>query len=313
MQVLVIGNGNHSKKRVLPALEKIKFVENIVIADKNIKNKKKINSSLEIRNFDKELQNNDKYDLIIIATPPYNHKSSLLDAVNKSNNILVEKPISNDMNFVFGDMLKDLKKEKNIFESLMYLHHPVLQHVKELIKKHNIKKISSEFTVPHLPDNKYIYKKDLGGGSLFDQGIYPLSLALELSNNSKKIDHIEINNSDKYEVDLGGNIQMNINKNIRYFGKWGLGQDYKNSLELKDNDGKEFQIDFIFSKPDNLNSKIQITSNETISEIEVGKFDQFQIMYEDILRSDFTKFEYSNYKNLIERYDLIHELLKMVH
>ena len=131
------------------------------------------------------------------------------------------------MNFVFGDMLKDLKKEKNIFESLMYLHHPVLQHVKELIKKHNIKKISSEFTVPHLPDNKYIYKKDLGGGSLFDQGIYPLSLALELSNNSKKIDHIEINNSDKYEVDLGGNIQMNINKNIRYFGKWGLGQDYK--------------------------------------------------------------------------------------
>ena len=159
MQVLVIGNGNHSKKRVLPALEKIKFVENIVIADKNIKNKKKINSSLEIRNFDKELQNNDKYDLIIIATPPYNHKSSLLDAVNKSNNILVEKPISNDMNFVFGDMLKDLKKEKNIFESLMYLHHPVLQHVKELIKKHNIKKISSEFTVPHLPDNKYIYKK----------------------------------------------------------------------------------------------------------------------------------------------------------
>ena len=43
MQVLVIGNGNHSKKRVLPALEKIKFVENIVIADKNIKNKKKIN------------------------------------------------------------------------------------------------------------------------------------------------------------------------------------------------------------------------------------------------------------------------------
>ena len=86
----------------------------------------------------------------------------------------------------------------------------------------------------------------------------------------------------------------------------------KNYLELKDNDGKEFQVDFIFSKPDNLNSKIQITSNETISEIEVGKFDQFQIMYEDILRSDFTKFEYSNYKNLIERYDLIHELLKMV-
>tara|TARA_B100001057_G_scaffold499964_1_gene612734 strand:- start:1936 stop:2877 length:942 start_codon:yes stop_codon:yes gene_type:complete len=312
MQVLVIGNGNHSKKRVLPALEKIKFVERIVIADKNVKNKKMINSSQEIRNIDKELQSNDQYDLIIIATPPYNHKSSLLDAVNKSNNILVEKPISNDIDFIFSDMFKDLKKDKNIFESLMYFHHPVLSHVKELINKHKIKKIFSEFTVPHLPDNKYIYKKDLGGGSLFDQGIYPISLALELSNNSKKLEHLEINKSDKYEVDLGGIIQLNIDKDIQYFGKWGLGQDYKNYLKLINNDGKEFQIDFIFSKPDNLNSKIQIITKDNFSEIEIGKFDQFQIMYEDILKSDFTKFDYSNHKNLLERYDLILELIKMV-
>ena len=177
MQVLILGNGNHTKKRILPALKSIRSIENIVIADKNTENKEKIDSKLEIRNFNKELKNNEEYNLIVIATPPYNHKNSLLDVVNKSNNILVEKPISNDINFIFDSEFKDLKNKFNIFESLMYFHHPLWSKVKDIIKENKIIKIFSEFSVPHLQDNNYVYSKKLGGGSLFDQGIYPVSLA----------------------------------------------------------------------------------------------------------------------------------------
>mgnify|MGYP001260211220 CR=1 FL=1 len=37
MKVLVLGNGAHVKKRVLPALNNIKSIENIII-DNNLKN-----------------------------------------------------------------------------------------------------------------------------------------------------------------------------------------------------------------------------------------------------------------------------------
>ena len=309
MQVLILGNGNHTKKRILPALKSIRSIENIVIADKNTENKEKIDSKLEIRNFSKELKNNEEYNLIIIATPPYNHKNSLLDVVNKSNNILVEKPISNDINFIFGSEFKDLKNKFNIFESLMYFHHPLWSKVKDIIKENKIIKIFSEFSVPHLQDNNYVYNKKLGGGSLFDQGIYPVSLALEISNNVNKIEKISVIKPKDYEVDLGGTIELILDEDIEYFGKWGLGKQYKNYLLLESNDGTIFHIDFIFSKPDDLISKINLSNNNTISEIEIGKFDQFQNMYEDIINGDLDRFEYSNFANLLVRYNLIQEII----
>ena len=38
MKVLVLGNGAHVNKRVLPALNKIKTIESVIVADKNTEN-----------------------------------------------------------------------------------------------------------------------------------------------------------------------------------------------------------------------------------------------------------------------------------
>jgi len=312
MRVLILGNGTHVKKRVLPALRNIESIENIVIADRNTQNVTKINSNQEIRNFNEELNSSEEYNFIIIATPPYDHKSSILKVLDKSENILVEKPISNDIDFIFGENLRELKKEKNIFETLMYLHHPLWSYVKDLINKKNIQKVFSEFSVPHLPENSFRYKKELGGGSLFDQGIYPISLAQEISNSSQVLNNVEIHQSREYEVDLGGSIDLTIDENISYIGKWGLGQEYKNYLKLENSDGESFQIDFIFSKPNETFTKIDVKNSKNSQVIEIGKYDQFQIMYQDVIEKNITKFKYTNYENLLKRYSLVRDVLKVV-
>ena len=312
MKVLVLGNGAHVKKRVLPALNNIKSIENIIIGDRNTKNTIKIDSKNEIRNFNDELKSSEKYNFVIIATPPYDHKSSLIKVSDKTENILVEKPISNDINFIFGENLRELKNEKNVFETLMYLHHPLWSYVKDLINKKNIQKVFSEFSVPHLPENSFRYKKELGGGSLFDQGIYPISLAQEISNSSQVLNSVEIHQSREYEVDLGGSIDLTIDENISYIGKWGLGQEYKNYLKLENSDGESFQIDFIFSKPNETFTKIDIKNSKNSQVIEIGKYDQFQIMYQDVIEKNIKKFKYTNYENLIKRYSLVRDVLKVV-
>ncbi len=312
MKVLVLGNGAHVKKRVLPALNNIKSIENIIIGDRNTKNAIKIDSKNEIRNFNDELKSSEKYDFVIIATPPYDHKSSLIKVSDKTENILVEKPISNDINFIFGENLRELKNEKNVFETLMYLHHPLWSYVKDLINKKNIQKVFSEFSVPHLPENSFRYKKELGGGSLFDQGIYPISLAQEISNSSQVLNNVEIHQSREYEVDLGGSIDLTIDENISYIGKWGLGQEYKNYLKLENSDGESFQIDFIFSKPNETFTKIDVKNSKNSQVIEIGKYDQFQIMYQDVIEKNITKFKYTNYENLLKRYSLVRDVLKVV-
>ena len=312
MKVLVLGNGAHVKKRVLPALNNIKSIENIIIGDRNTKNAIKIDSKNEIRNFNDELKSSEKYNFVIIATPPYDHKSSLIKVSDKAENILVEKPISNDINFIFGENLRELKNEKNVFETLMYLHHPLWSYVKDLINKKNIQKVFSEFSVPHLPENSFRYKKELGGGSLFDQGIYPISLAQEISNSSQVLNNVEIHQSSEYEVDLGGSIDLTIDENISYIGKWGLGQEYKNYLKLENSDGESFQIDFIFSKPNETFTKIDVKNSKNSQVIEIGKYDQFQIMYQDVIEKNITKFKYTNYENLLKRYSLVRDVLKVV-
>ena len=312
MKVLVLGNGAHVKKRVLPALNNIKSIENIIIGDRNTKNAIKIDSKNEIRNFNDELKSSEKYNFVIIATPPYDHKSSLIKVSDKTENILVEKPISNDINFIFGENLRELKKEKNIFETLMYLHHPLWSYIKDLINKNDIQKVFSEFSVPHLPENSFRYKKELGGGSLFDQGIYPISLAQEISNSSQVLNNVEIHQSREYEVDLGGSIDLTIDENISYIGKWGLGQEYKNYLKLENSDGESFQIDFIFSKPNETFTKIDVKNSKNSQVIEIGKYDQFQIMYQDVIEKNITKFKYTNYENLLKRYSLVRDVLKVV-
>jgi len=312
MKVLVLGNGAHVKKRVLPALNNIKSIENIIIGDRNTKNAIKIDSKNEIRNFNDELKSSEKYNFVIIATPPYDHKSSLIKVADKTENILVEKPISNDINFIFGENLRELKNEKNVFETLMYLHHPLWSYVKDLINKKNIQKVFSEFSVPHLPENSFRYKKELGGGSLFDQGIYPISLAQEISNSSQVLNNVEIYQSREYEVDLGGSIDLTIDENISYIGKWGLGQEYKNYLKLENSDGESFQIDFIFSKPNETFTKIDVKNSKNSQVIEIGKYDQFQIMYQDVIEKNIKKFKYTNYENLIKRYSLVRDVLKVV-
>lgn len=310
MKVLVLGNGAHVNKRVLPALNKIKTIESIIVADKNTENNVIIDSCIELRNFEKELKSLEVFDFIIIATPPYNHKTSLLEVLEKSDNILIEKPIFDDLDFIFGEELKKLKNDKNIFESLMYLHHPLWLYVKDLIKQKDIKKVTSEFSVPHMSEESYRYKKDLGGGSLFDQGIYPISMALEISDNSQIVNKIEVYKSKDYEVDLGGTLDLIIDENINYVGKWGLGKDYKNYLRLESPNGEIFQIDFIFSKPDDTYTKVKIKDSKKSSEVNIGKYDQFQIMYQDLIDNNFLKFEYSNHENLIKRYNLMREVLK---
>ena len=164
MRVLILGNGTHVKKRVLPALRNIESIENIVIADRNTQNVAKINSNQEIRNFNEELNSSEEYNFIIIATPPYDHKSSILKVLDKSENILVEKPISNDIDFIFGENLRKLRKEKNIFETLMYLHHPLWSYIKDLISKKISKKLHLNL-VFHICQKKVIgTKKTWGAG-----------------------------------------------------------------------------------------------------------------------------------------------------
>ena len=304
MKVLILGNGVHTNKRILPALEKIKEIDEVTVGDRNIIEDISASKKTRISNYDKVTSPEGEYDIGIIATPPYNHIESFEKINEKCNKILIEKPITNDVNWIFGSEFKKYFKNKNIFESLMYFHHPLWKEVKNIVQSGNIKKIITEFSVPHLPKGSHRYSKKYGGGSLNDQGMYPISLVSELMMKTYEIKDIKIFSENNYEVDLSGEFEIILDSNIEVKGIWGLGKEYKNFVNLIDKEGKTYEIKFIFSKPDGTDTKIIIKNDELTEEINVGVHDQFEIMYMDAINSNNSNFNYSNYKNLIKRYDI---------
>ena len=93
-----------------------------------------------------------------------------------------------------------------------------------------------------------------------------------------------------------------------FIGKWGLGCDYNNYIKLTDHKESTYQSQFIFTKPKNLVTEIEIKSKNIISKQSVGDYDQFQLMYEDCLRNKLDTFNYSTLTKMQERYKIIKEI-----
>lgn len=312
VNVLLVGNGLHSNKRILPSLKKLEAVNSISILDRNIEIEKQVTDTIKILPYGEVSQSESFYDLGIVATPPYNHLQSYEVIVNKCQTVLIEKPLTNNLHAVRAKSIKEDLNENKLIEALMYFHHPLWKKIITIVESSNIVEIDTRFSVPHLSKESYRYSASKGGGSLFDQGIYPISFAQQLIKSNYEINSIETNSEEGFEVDLSGKISLNIDNKINFTGSWGLGCEYNNFVNLRDSDGNIYEIDFVYSKPDLTNSKILMTKDGSKKSIEIGIYDQFQNMYLDAINKNFSVFEYSNYNNLNLRYTLLEEVSETI-
>lgn len=312
VNVLLVGNGLHSNKRILPSLKKLEAVNSISILDRNIEIEKQVTDTIKILPYGEVSKSESFYDLGIVATPPYNHLQSYEVIVNKCRTVLIEKPLTNNLNAVRAKSIEEDLNKNKLIEALMYFHHPLWKKIINIVESSNIVEIDTKFSVPHLSKDSYRYSASKGGGSLFDQGIYPISFAQQLIKSNYEINSIETNSEEGFEVDLTGKISLNIDNKIDFTGSWGLGCEYNNFVNLRDSDGNIYEIDFVYSKPDLTNSKILMTKDGSKKSIEIGIHDQFQNMYLDAINKNFSVFEYSNYNNLNLRYTLLEEVSETI-
>ena len=191
------------------------------ISSKNInrlnylKKKFNIEKSFCFNNYS-DLINCSDIDIVYIALPNNLHYQWIIECIKANKNILVEKPALLNSNQVLD--IKKRLNENNIYftEAFMYKFGPHIKVVSDEIFKGSIgviKNMSSDFSIktyktskifgftfkkPNLLNRKY--NKDLGGGSIYDLGCYPLSLSTQIASlkkpislNKTKIENIEKN------------------------------------------------------------------------------------------------------------------------
>ena len=210
----IIGPGEHFKK-IFPILSKSNFFKISGVLRKN--KRKKLE---KIHNFDENEFFKKNFDFIFICCPNKLHEQFIIKSLQSGSHVICEKPfVVRNKNI---DRIVKIAKKKNklIFETFMYIYHPVFKFIENAIikKKYGkLKYLISSFRFPSLEKKNNRYKNDEGGGFFYDAGSYMVSLENILFKNKSNTKIIKQKISD--DVDLRGNLIINSNEGRRfYFG-----------------------------------------------------------------------------------------------
>ncbi len=125
-------------------------------------------------------------DAVYVSLPNTLHAKWTVQAANYGKHVLCEKPIVVSLDELEAIESAAATNRVTIFEAYMHLHHPQTLRAKNLINSGelgDIKQMSAWFGYYLPPEDKNNIRLNphLGGGSLWDVGVYPVSLLLDLA------------------------------------------------------------------------------------------------------------------------------------
>lgn len=232
---MLIGNGSHAKKRIIPSLNQKKININKIFSSKD---------SLSKILIDKTTVKNLFY---YICTPPQTHFKIINFLLLKKQNVIVEKPAVLKL-----DQLKKIKiaisenKNQIFIENLMYKHSKIFSKLKSYWNRNNkkISKIEINFLIPSFFKIGFRSKSKDRFIILHDIGIYPISLLNIFGIKIKKIkilNKIILNNKLKQLSILIKSDEIEIIINI------GEKVKYNNNILLTQSNGLKVYFDKIFN------------------------------------------------------------------
>lgn len=180
----VLSSAKIAREKVIPALKKSAFVDDIVMASRNPESAQQWAEALDISACQGDYQtllNDPDIDVIYNPLPNHLHVPMSIAALQSGKHVLCEKPIALD-----SAQLRELVSEANkhphlaIMEAFMYRHHPRWQRIKDLIHTRNLGAIGYihvTFTYFNRDADNVRNKADIGGGALYDIGCYCLAVS----------------------------------------------------------------------------------------------------------------------------------------
>ncbi len=217
----LIGAGWIATTAIAPAMH---TAENTVIqgvASRDKERSKALNPITVHETYD-ALLNDPLVDAVYISLPNHLHCEWTIKALKAGKHVLCEKPIA--MNTAEVELMIQTAQEcdRLLVEAVWSRWHPRMIRMLELVKSREIGQITSidaSFTFPASIEGNYRQTPEMGGGALFDIGVYPLhAIAAIVGDNAQ----IEIEKCDASAgptgIDLTTTWDMRINNSIMASG-----------------------------------------------------------------------------------------------
>jgi D-xylose 1-dehydrogenase (NADP+, D-xylono-1,5-lactone-forming) len=212
-----LGAGSIATKALRPAVFAAKNANLYAVASRDAARSQSLEPE-KIHTSYEDLLNDPNVDAVYISLANDQHCNWSIKALNAGKHVLCEKPIA--MNAIEARSMADaaLANDRLLVEAVWTRWHPRFIRMVELVRNGaigEIKSIDSSFTFPGSLEGNYRLIPEMGGGSLFDVGPYPLHAfsALTQGNLKLAVNSVERNTSTT-GVDMTTRISATINNTI---------------------------------------------------------------------------------------------------
>lgn len=280
----IISTANIAQKSVIPGIKESETGEVYAIASRNLDNAKKTAMELEIPvayGSYEQLLADSNIDAVYIPLPNHLHKEWSIKAMEQGKHVLCEKPIALNANEAQEMEATSKKAGVVLAEAFMYRYHPRYQMIEELIQSGEIGKIRGihgVFTFNNAAAKENVrYRKDWGGGSLYDVGVYPISAARMILKEEPQAATVHAFFSEEHDqVDMMASGLLEFDHGVALTFDCGMWADFRNQLEILGTEGR-IEVPSAFVVNQNEQDHFYLHTSKGTQKVEVPYVNQYAL------------------------------------
>ncbi|MCZ8515922.1 Gfo/Idh/MocA family oxidoreductase [Paenibacillus filicis] len=236
-----------------------------------------------------ELLADKEIDAVYIPLPNHLHKEWTIRAAEAGKHVLCEKPAA--LNAREMEEMADAcaKAGVQFAEAFMYRYHPRYEMIREIIGSGEIgelRGIHGAFTFNNAKDAKNVrYRRDWGGGSLYDVGVYPISAARMILNREPEAATVHAFFSDEHDgVDMMASGLLEFPGSVALTFDCGMWAAGRNVLEIIGTEGR-IEVPSAYVARQNENDHFFVSTKEGRREVEVPRVNQYALQADAFARA----------------------------
>ncbi|MFG2718573.1 Gfo/Idh/MocA family protein [Streptomyces sp. NPDC048416] len=278
LRIGVLGCADIARRRMLPAFAATDGIEVTAIASRDPARAAELAGRHGCRPVTgyARLLDRDDVDAVYVPLPAALHATWVRAALLAGKHVLGEKPLTCEP--ASTRALSALAGERSLalMENVMFVHHPQHRAVRELLAGGAIgelRSFSAAFAVPRLPAHDIRHAPELGGGALFDIGVYPVRAAAHFLGERLHTVAATLHAGPGSAVETAGAALLRDEHGVSAQLTFGMHHSYRSAYEVWGSDGR-ITLERAFTPPPGHRPVIQLERRGVTERIELPPADQ---------------------------------------
>ncbi|MEV0444326.1 Gfo/Idh/MocA family oxidoreductase [Streptomyces spectabilis] len=278
VRIGVLGCADIARRRMLPAIAACPDTKLVAVASRDAERAEhtaRPYGCRAVHGYEALLADED-VEAVYVPLPAALHERWAAAALDAGKHVLGEKPLA--LEGAGARRLFDRAEELGLalMENVMFLRHGQHEAVRKAVADGRIGQLRgfrAEFTVPGRPDGDIRLSPRLGGGALWDTGVYPVRAALHLLGPRLSVVGAHLGRDERYGVDTAGAALLRTPEGVTAHLTFGLDHGYRSAYELIGERGR-LTLDHAFTPRGDQVPRLRLERSQGVEELVLEPEDQ---------------------------------------